>query len=298
MEQNDKDEWDDLGPFEVKMGLEGAVAHEFGFAEMLTDDFGQVQGAFQISDTIEVLQPTAKDKWVARLARSLSSPLIAGMLLFAAMFFLSAELSSPGIGVGGLLSACCILLFFWSNYLEGSADWLEIILFVFGVVLILVEVLVLPGFGIFGVLGFLMTVSSIVLAVQDFSFPTTSEEIRQLPYSMGMLACGLFGFLAAFAIVPRILPYVPYFNAVILQPPGKDNETVAPADLHRRESLVSYEYLVGKRGTSMTDLRPAGKVQIDNEVHNVVTDGRLIEKGELVIVESVQGSRIVVKTLG
>ena len=54
---------------------------------------------------------------------------------------------SPGSGVGGFIAACCFLLYFWGNFLEGRADWLEILMFLVGLVLILLETFVIPGFG-------------------------------------------------------------------------------------------------------------------------------------------------------
>jgi membrane-bound ClpP family serine protease len=103
--------------------------------------------------------------------------MVAAWLLFSRkMFLISTEMSTPGIGIPGVLGTLCLVLFFWSQYLGGNADWLKILLFVVGIVFILLELFVVPGSMILGVAGLLMVVLSIVLATQTFLIRADSPQ--------------------------------------------------------------------------------------------------------------------------
>ena len=91
-------------------------------------------------------------------------------------------------GFFGIGAALCFAVFFWSRFLGGTAGWLEVVLFIFGVGLIALEIFVIPGFGIFGITGGLAVVFSIILASQTFVIPTTGEQLTQLSKTMGTLS--------------------------------------------------------------------------------------------------------------
>jgi membrane-bound ClpP family serine protease len=201
------------------------------------------------------------------------------------------EFSTPGIGVPGFIAALCFLLFFWSQYLHGTAGWLEILLFIGGVLCLAREIFVLPGMGIFGIGGGLMIIVSIVLASQTFVVPTNAYQMRQFPVSLMMVASGMAGGLAAVAAIRRFLPDTPYFNRMMLKPPvGEERDA-----LSRRESLAYFEHLHGKRGQTATPLVPAGKALFGDELVDVRSDGEFLPKGTPVIVAEVTGSIVVVR---
>ncbi|MFQ5422177.1 MAG: hypothetical protein ACE5EY_17660, partial [Anaerolineae bacterium] len=90
------------------------------------------------------------------------------------------ELQAPGIGIGGFVASVAFLLFFWSKYLDGTSTWLEVVLFMGGIASLLLELFVLPGFGVFGLGGGLMVIVSLVLASQTFVVPKTDVQLGQL----------------------------------------------------------------------------------------------------------------------
>jgi membrane-bound serine protease (ClpP class) len=55
--------------------------------------------------------------------------------------------------------------------------------------------------------------------------------------------------------------------------------------------------LIGRQGTAMTVLRPAGKAQIGNEFVDVVSEGPFISAGRKIEVLSVSGNRVVVREI-
>ena len=91
--------------------------------------------------------------WVDSLVTVLTDPYVSWLLLFVGLFMLVIELKLPGIGLPAITSALAFLLFFWSHYLSGTADQLEIILFLVGMVCLALELFVFPGFGVFGMSG-------------------------------------------------------------------------------------------------------------------------------------------------
>ncbi|NIP85863.1 MAG: peptidase, partial [Planctomycetales bacterium] len=130
----------------------------------------------------------------------LNHGLVTALLIVVGLVALFVELSSPGIGVGGLLAGLCFALFFWSRFLGGTAEWLEFLLFAAGVIFLLVELFVLPGFGIAGVAGVLLLISSLVLATQSFFVPRNAEQFQALVNSLllvfgsgivAIVGCGL-----------------------------------------------------------------------------------------------------------
>jgi membrane-bound ClpP family serine protease len=261
-------------------------------ARYLVDDYQQLKTFYQLSEDPEILEPTMTDKWIENFAGFLASPMVSFWLLFGAMFFLSSEMSQPGLGVPGFIGSMLLVLFFWSQFLDGNADWLEIILFVAGVACILVEVFVIPGFGMFGIIGLLMMVVSIVLATQSFIIPRNSEEFNRIPVSLSMVVGASFGCIAALVVFRRFLPHMPIVKRIMLSPPGHEDDGLNK--LENRESMVQWEHLLNQKGQAITRLVPAGKARIGDEVIDVITDGRLMEKGSVLIVTKVQGNRVVV----
>jgi len=287
-------DWNQLGPLDTENGLTAEAAEQALVARTIANDADQVYAFYQLDEPPRSLQPSATDRYIERAAAFLTNPGIAMLLLFGGMFLLSSELSAPGLGVPGFLSAMCFLLFFWSQYLGGNAGWLEIMLFVAGVAFVLIEIFVTPGIGIFGIGGMIMVAASLVLASQTFIFPMNSKQWAQLPSSLLPLlgaGCGLFA--AAFAL-RRVLPNSPLFRNLMLDPASRKQE-LGMNDEADRESIVDWSHLTGKQGVAITRCIPAGKVRIDGKVYDVISDGRMIDKEQSVTVTEAIGNRVVVK---
>ena len=281
-------EWtrDDM-PLPTSNGISGQTAVEWGLARAVVHNFDDAKSLFQIEGDL----PSARPNWALSFIEWLADPRIAGILLFIGLFALIFEMSTPGVGAPGFIAGLCFLLFFWSQYLHGTAGWLEILLFVGGIVCLAIELFVLPGMGVFGIGGGLMIIVSIVLASQTFVVPTNAYQLRQFPISLLMVASGMAGGLAAVGAIRRFLPDTPYFNRMMLKPPvGEERDA-----LSRRESLVIWDHLLAKRGVSTTPLVPAGKAQFGDELVDVRSDGEFLPKGTPIVVADITGSIVVVK---
>jgi membrane-bound serine protease (ClpP class) len=283
----DRDDWQrGERPLKTADGLTGLKLEELGLARAV-QNIDEFRTIYQIEGELRPIRAN----WALVFIEWLSDPRIAGLLLFVAWFALMFEMSSPGVGLPGFISATCFLLYFWSQFLHGTAGWLEVLLFAAGMVFVAVELFLIPGTGAFGIGGGLMIIASIILASQTFVLPANAYQMKQLPVSLLVMATGLAGGVAAIFVIRRFLPNTPYLNRMLLKPPeGEELE-----ELNRRESLVSWEHLAGKTGFTTTPLVPAGKAQFGDELIDVISDGEMLERGTSVYVAEVLGNRVIVR---
>src|SRR5690606_22724155 len=121
-------------------------------------------------------------------------------------------------GLLGIISALCFALFFWSKVLGGTAGWLEVVLFVLGLVCLAMEIFVMPGFGVFGVSGGLLMIASLVLASQTFGNLEPNADTSLLARSVGTLSAAVVAVIVIALALSRFLPSIPFLNRMILTP--------------------------------------------------------------------------------
>jgi membrane-bound ClpP family serine protease len=271
----------------VPLQLTAERAQSLGVVRHVMGDFDQVWGMYGLEREPTLLEPS----WVEDLIDALNSPGIAWLLLLLGGAGVYIELQSPGIGIGGFIALVCFVLFFWSHYLGGTVNWLEVLLFLAGAACLLLELFILPGFGIFGLGGGLLIIASLILASQTFIFPQNEYEVPQLLSSMMVISGMLVGFTAAAIFARRFLPHVPMLNQVILAPvTGAELE-----QLDRREALADFSHLLGQAGVTTTPLAPSGKARIGADHLDVMTEGEFVPRGTAVTVARVRGSQVVVR---
>jgi membrane-bound serine protease (ClpP class) len=271
----------------VPLKLLGNQAETYHMANHLADSFAQFKQLYGLEEDLALVEPG----WADFLIQALASPGVAALLLFIGILSLYIELHAPGIGVGGFVAAICFLLFFWSRYLGGTADWLAIALFVAGMSCLLLEVFVIPGFGIFGLGGGALVLASLVLASQTFIWPRNEYQFERLTYSLLAIAAAGFGVIVVAVLIRNRLPRSRLFGGMMLHPPvGEEAQEIG-----RRESLVDYRELVGSRGTTTTQLTPGGKARIGDRLVDVIADGEVIGRGAAIEVVDVHGSRVLVR---
>ncbi len=228
--------------------------------------------------------------WVDDLVFWLNTPVIMGLLFFIGLVSIYIELHTM-TGFFGLISALCFGLFFWSKVLGGTAGSLEIFLFAIGGVCLLVEFLVLPGFGVFGVTGILLVLASIVMASQTYGHlgPNMSDS-QQTFQTLKIFGTAVAGMVVTAFMIARFLPQIPLFNDMILTPPSADT-----APRLKPELVVGTHNLVGQSGVTLTLLRPSGKAEINGQLVDVMSEGGFIPEGSPVEVVECSGNRIVVR---
>lgn len=272
--------------------VNGRRAVELGMAEGNVSSREELRQRYDLADEWVVLEPGSLDTAIYIL----NWPLVTGLLFVVGMVALYIEFSAPGIGLGGLTAMLCFGIFFWSRFLGGTAEWLEVVLFAVGVVFLMVELFVLPGFGFAGVTGLLLLLCSLVLAGQTFFLPTTGRELNTLMHTLlVVLGSGVAFTCAAFAI-SSYLGELPLLSRLTLRPPESGGlggslatETGQIGGAHHLGVCL------GDVGVSDSPLRPAGKARFGDQYVDVVTDGLLIPKGVSVQVVTLRGNRVVVR---
>lgn len=269
------------------LSLDADQAAEAGIAWQTVEQFDDLRTLYGFTE----LPRTAEPNWALELVEALASPGLAALLLIVGIVGLYIELNSPGLGIGGFVASVALLLFFWSKFLDGTADWLEVMLFVTGVVFVLMELFVIPGFGIFGLGGALLVIASLVLASQTFILPKTETQLFELRNSLATVAGAGFGFLLLAGVLRQYLPQSAMFRRMTLAP----MEEADRIEQGRREQLADYDHLVGRSGTATTDLLPAGRAEIDGEPIDVLTQGEVIDRGEAIEVVEAHANRVIVR---
>jgi membrane-bound serine protease (ClpP class) len=278
-----------------------AASFQIGQVVATIEDFKGLYGLR--GKTIRIDGPT----WVDSLVTILTDPFVSWLLLFVGLFMLVLELKLPGIGLPAITSALAFLLFFWSHYLSGTADQLEIILFLVGLVCVALELFVFPGFGVFGMSGVLLILTSIVMASHTFVWPTQEYEYRELGYTLLQVTVAMLAVGCGAMVFARYFPSLPLFNRLVLKPEpwtgvgaglGAGLGLEDAADKPPGEAYDSLAFLIGETGRTTTVLRPSGKARFGELLIDVTADGFFIEPDSLVEVVDVQGARVIVKRLG
>jgi membrane-bound serine protease (ClpP class) len=285
--QADPAAWVGGEALDARDGLRGATMVELKLASATGTTIEEIKTSYHLEGDLHPIEPNWAHLFIERLAH----PGVAGMLLFVAVFALMIEFSQPGVGLPGFVSAVCFVLYFWSHALHGTAGWLEILLFIAGVISVLVEIFVVPGGIVFGLGGGVLIISSIVLASQTFVIPRNAYQLGQLPTSLGTLGVIGASAFAALVIIRRYLPDAPVLKRMMLAPPDEDELE----DLDQREALVHLHHLLGKRGSTLTPLMPSGKAMFGDDVVSVATEGQAIPTGTDVIAVADRGNYLLVE---
>jgi len=270
--------------------LEGTRVAEANLARQTVESFDELKQLYRLTEDPPVAQPN----WALELIEALASPGLAWILLMLGFYGLYIELRTPGVGVGAFVGTVAMLLFFWSQYLHGTAGWLEVLLFVTGLVFIAVEIFVLPGFGIFGLGGGALVIASLILASLTFVRPQSEQDMQELTRAVGMVAIAGAGMVVSALVSRRFLPEAPLFRRIVLAPPQPAERAV----LDNREALADYSHLIGQRGIAATHLRPAGKAEIDHQLIDVIAEAEPLDCGTPLEVVDAHANRVVVRATG
>ncbi|MCF7953208.1 MAG: nodulation protein NfeD [Spirochaetales bacterium] len=233
------------------------------------------------------LSPSGADRAVSLLTGSTLS----SILILIGIIALFMEITSPGFGIPGTIAVLAFAALFSGNALLGNVGSVELLLFVTGVALLIIEIFLIPGFGLAGISGIAMMVIGLIFSMQDFLIPDVSWQWdifgRNALLVLGNVIAGFIFFSILAFLVPKYTP----FKRLTL---SLNQDTSLGYTSQNAEEEIRY---VGKTGRAVTALHPSGKAEIDGEVQQVVTSGEYIEKDTPITVSTVSGNRIVVKKM-
>lgn len=261
-----------------------AIKH--GFCEGSAENFEAVLAAEGITNyEMKEYKPT----FIENIIAFLINPAVSGILIMLMLGGLYFELQTPGVGFPLLAASVAAVLYFAPLYLEGlAANW-EILLFFVGMILLGVELFVIPGFGVAGVLGIICILASLVFSLIgnvgfDFKGIPSVDIVRPLFIVILSFTVSL---ILAFILGKRFMT-TSIFGRLVLQDAQQSSEGyVSGSELFRS--------LEGKPGIAITMLRPSGKIEVDGEIYNASAIYGYIEKGDAVVVTKYDGMNILVK---
>lgn len=226
---------------------------------------------FADAQVVELVPSTAEtiSGWVTH-------PYVAPILLTVGIVGILLEIFTVGFGVAGTVGLLAFALFFGGHILAGFSGWWAVMLFLIGIILLLVEAILLPGFGFAGAGGIAAVLASIVLA---------SSSMEQALYS---LVAALLASTVLLVLSFRFLKTRRLWQRLILGD-RQDNSQGYVAQAGNLDRFLE------RTGTAISSLRPAGVAEIDGERVDVVTEGDFILAGSPVRVVQVEGVRVVVK---
>lgn len=237
--------------------------------------------------TIKSLENAKVTKFKVTLADRtvffLTSPYISALLLSLGGLGLFIEIRTPGFGIPGFLGLLFIGLFFGGHMLnEVPNAYLVALIFVVGLALIVLEVFVIPGFGVAGILGLMLMLGSVFYT---FFQNTDDISVALLWLSISIITTSVLTIIATI-FLPKSSP----FQRLALS-------TVMSNDLGYHSTGADFQSFLGKTGVALTPLRPAGTAKIDNKRLDVVTFGDFIAQNTPIRVLEVEGSKISVEVL-
>lgn len=199
------------------------------------------------------------------------------------------EMQTPGVGVSFVVAIVAAILFFTIFYFKDTVEQIDIILFAIGLLLILLEIFVIPGFGLAGILGLICTIAGLALALID---NTTLHTLN---------ADSLHSLLIALALVVIGLT-IGIFGSMLLSHYLTTSKRTPAMALHKEmKTTDGYigvvqlpETLIGATGEAETILRPAGKVAINNTIYDAISTGELIAKGVRIVVIKIENNQLYV----
>ena len=263
-------------------------AVKYGFCDGMADNVEEVLRQEGLEDyTLLSYTPTTMDRIIGFLIH----PMLQGILVMMIIGGIYFELQTPGVGFPLAVAVFGAVCYFAPLYLEGFAASWELVVFILGVILLLWELFVIPGFGVAGVSGIVCMVGALILAgVDDFSFDFLGDFAGTILRSLfvvvaaSLVALGLSVWLGAKVLGARRWAFA-------LHAEQRPEDGFVGVDMTVRREL-------DKEGYAVTDLRPGGKIRIDGELYDAVAEqGDYIPKNTSVRVVKYQtGQLYVVKT--
>lgn len=224
----------------------------------------------------------------------LNHPAVSSLLFMGLMIGFYMELSTPGLGLPGLVALLSLFFIALASFSMEAMAWLDLVLFLAGASLVVVELLFMVGGGALGLVGAVLALFGLILmllpeisAVEIVTEPVRWELIGEslldrLAWISGSFIASLFVmvFLARY-ITPKLLAK----SFLVLDSEQDKSKGYEAVD---RKKLPQ----VGSTGKARSFLRPAGKIEIKGEIYDALTTHDFIEKGQEVTVVSLDGGSV------
>ncbi len=232
--------------------------------------------------------------WKTRFFMLLANPMVASLLSLGLILGIYIELNTPGFGMAGGFALLCLFLIMLSSFAQEIGNWLEIILMLGGLTLLLLDLFVIPTFGIVGIAGVVLFLIGLFgmmlpgLGSISFEFDTGTFNaagdafFHQLMWLSGsfLVSLILIGLLARY-----VMPSFAGFNRFVLSGGEQDGYSAVEERLPK----------AGAAGVVAATLRPGGKVIIDDTIFDALSARGFMEKGTEIVVTGFDGGTLIVE---
>ena len=228
---------------------------------------------------------TTSENWSELFVRFLTNPVVASLLTTFGFLGILFELQSPGWGIPGIVGLVCLFLSLSASFIARLATMNDILIILAGLALLIIEIIIIPGFGFAGIGGILL----ILWGLYELLLPDTpiGPEIEIM--AMWGFIIGIVGSIFGLFLLFKLMIKTSFWQK--LTSPGVGGVEAGYS------ASGGWENLVGQEGTAQSDLRPSGWITVKDQRLFVVTEGDFIEKECKVKIHSVDGNRVVVRKL-
>lgn len=230
--------------------------------------------------------------WSEHVARFLDQWWIKGLLIVVMLVGFGIELLSPGLAAPGAIGLVALFLLLAPPLAVGMAGWWEVLALSAGLIMLLLEAFVLPGFGVFGILGFIAVMAGLVgtFIPDNGSLPGSGPGIGSIGGALSVVTLSIVTAIIVLWLVARQLDDIPLLSRLILKNADPDEG----ASLLSTLAQSTDEPQPGTTGEAISPLRPAGRVRIDGRSHDAIAERGYIEDGDRIVVTGKRGFSLVV----
>lgn len=284
--------------------LTASQAYEYGIARAQVKDRTGVLDFLAERDgvTFAAEPMVLHTNWSEEMVRWLNSPAVMAVLIMIALLGVYIEFSTPGLGLPGLAAVICFAIIIGSKYLVGLANWVEVALFVLGILLLLVEIFILPGFGLAGFTGIICIIAGVfgmLIRNPPNRLPWPQDEFAWNDFTWGVvgLTLGIAGFLIVLWLCSKYLPKLQFLSGLALMPSPVGQEARRSVSMTAAPDRQTKDVEVGDTGQVLSTLRPTGKAKFGDAIVDVVAQADFLEKGTSVEITEIHGNRVVVRAV-
>ncbi len=282
--------------------LTASQAFEYGIARAVVKELAGALEFLSERDGVSFAgEPMMLEtNWSEEMVRWLNSPAVMAVLVMLAMLGVYIEFNTPGLGLPGLVAVICFAVIIGSKYLVGLANWVEVALFVVGMLLLMVEIFVLPGFGIAGVMGIACILAGLfgmLIKNPPDKLPWPQSQFDWQLFTSGVLglSIGFMGFVVLAGLLTKYLPKLQFLSGLILVPAAAKQGTEMEISMTAPPESETVSVNVGDIGEVISTLRPTGKARFGDAIVDVVAEAEFLDKETKVEIIEVHGNRVVVK---
>lgn len=251
---------------------------------------GKANSKEEVLNLLSFSEPVFQEQelgWLDAVIYFLINPAVSGILIILIVGGIYFELQSPGLGLPIIIAISAALLYFAPHYLHGLAAHWEILMFIVGLILLIIELFAIPGFGFLGISGVVLMVFGLILSMIfnigfDFSYAPKGALLNNFFIVLSAL---MIGFFLSLWLSKKVFTIQTRYGALALDTKLDEEKGFVAQDMSLKQQ-------VGKRGVTLTFMRPAGKVEIDGDVFDATAESGVIEKGEQVMVTRFENSQL------